>query len=225
MPGSSCSFRAWARTCSLLRVVRSRSDPTSSRVSEPRVHRGFFTLDEVEVRELALAVVRDLRLPTGDEELADFETDALSGFVLARASAGLADSTIRNDTNHLELIRDWFGRPLWEMRPTDADNYFGKVLRDAKPATRTSRAAALTVFFRYLERRHKVERRLWRPLLVHPHPRRQSLRWGGRPHGHRRHLEPRQPNSFLGPRLRPSARHRGTDPAGRLHHPQHRHLR
>ncbi len=35
-----------------------------------------------------------------------------AGFVLARASAGLAGSTIRNDTNHLELIRDWFGRPL-----------------------------------------------------------------------------------------------------------------
>ena len=39
----------------------------------------------------------------------------LAGFVLARASAGLADSTIRNDTGHLQLIRDWFGRPLWEM--------------------------------------------------------------------------------------------------------------
>ncbi|MFF5277208.1 tyrosine-type recombinase/integrase [Streptomyces sp. NPDC000133] len=111
-------------------------------------------------RELALALVRDLRdlrPPTGDEELAGFETDALSGFVLARASAGLADSTIRNDTNHLELIRDWFGQPLWEMRPADADTYFGKVLRNAKPSTRTGRAAALTVFFRYLELRHKVE--------------------------------------------------------------------
>ena len=50
-------------------------------------------------------------------------------FVLARASAGLADSTIRNDTGHLELIRDWFGRPLWEMQPADADSYFGKVDR------------------------------------------------------------------------------------------------
>ena len=67
-----------------------------------------------------------------EEELADFETDVLAGFVLARASAGLVDSTIRNDTNHLELIRDWFGRPLWEMQPADADAYFGKVLRDAQ---------------------------------------------------------------------------------------------
>ena len=105
-------------------------------------------------------MVRDLReqrAPATDEELADFETDVLAGFVLARASAGLADSTIRNDTNHLGLIRDWFDRPLWEMQPTDADAYFGKVLRGAKPATRTGRAAALAVFFQFLELRHKVE--------------------------------------------------------------------
>jgi integrase/recombinase XerD len=65
---------------------------------------------------LALAVVRDLRehrVPATEDELAGFETDVLAGFVLARASAGLTDSTIRNDANHLELIRDWFDRPLW----------------------------------------------------------------------------------------------------------------
>ena len=69
---------------------------------------------------MALALVRDLRdhrAPVSEEDLADFETDVLAGFVLARASAGLADSTIRNDTGHLELIRAWFGRPLWEMQP------------------------------------------------------------------------------------------------------------
>lgn len=109
---------------------------------------------------MALGVVRDLRdhrVPGSEEDLVAFETDILAGFVLARASAGLTDSTIRNDANHLELIRDWFGRPLWEMQPEDGDVYFGKVLRDAKPSTRTGRAAALTVFFRFLELRHKVE--------------------------------------------------------------------
>jgi integrase len=109
---------------------------------------------------LALAVGRDLRehrVPTSEDELADFETDVLAGFMLARASAGLVDSTIRNDTNHLELIRDRFGRPLWEMQPAEADAYFGKILRNAKPSTRTGRAAALTVFFQFLELRHKVE--------------------------------------------------------------------
>ena len=109
---------------------------------------------------MALALVRDLRehrTAASAEELADFETDVLAGFVLARASAGLADSTIRNDTGHLELIRDWFGQPLWEMQPSDADTYFGKVLRESKPSTRTGRAAALTVYFQFLELRHKIE--------------------------------------------------------------------
>ena len=109
---------------------------------------------------MVLALVRDLRdhrAPASEEDLADFETDVLAGFVLARASAGLADSTIRNDTSHLELIRAWFGRPLWEMQPADADAYFGKVLRDARPSTRTGRAAALAVYFQFLELRHKIE--------------------------------------------------------------------
>ena len=86
---------------------------------------------------MALVLVGDLRehrAPASAEELADFETGVLAGFVLARASAGLADSTIRNDTSHLELIRDWFGRPPCEMQPADADVYFGKVLRDAGPS-------------------------------------------------------------------------------------------
>ena len=43
-------------------------------------------------------------MPASAEELADFETDVLAGFVLARASAGLADSTIRNDTSKYTLI-------------------------------------------------------------------------------------------------------------------------
>ncbi len=109
---------------------------------------------------MGLALVRDLRelrAPSSADEVAAFETDVLAGLVLARASAGLADSTIRNDTGHLDLIRDWFGRPLWEMQPEDADTYFGRVLRDAKPATRTGRAAALTVYFQFLELRHKAE--------------------------------------------------------------------
>ncbi len=104
---------------------------------------------------LALALVRDmreLREPSSAEEIESFETD-----VLARASAGLADSTIRNDAGHLDLIREWFGRPLWEMQPEDADAYFGRVLRDARPSTRTGRAAALTVYFQFLELRHRAE--------------------------------------------------------------------
>ena len=65
--------------------------------------------------------LRELREPSSAEEIEAFETDVLAGFVLARASAGLVDSTIRNDIYHLELVRDWFGRPLWELQPADAD--------------------------------------------------------------------------------------------------------
>ncbi|MBV9143604.1 MAG: hypothetical protein JO115_22265 [Pseudonocardiales bacterium] len=90
---------------------------------------------------MALAVVRDLRerrAPATAEELTDFETDVLAGFVLARASAGLADNTIRNDTNHLGLIRDWFGhRPSrpprgWSTRAKLAN------IPDTSPRRRTS---------------------------------------------------------------------------------------
>ncbi len=95
--------------------------------------------------------------PASAEELKQFETDALSGCVLARASAGLADGTIRGDVGHLDQIRSWFGRPLWDMEPADADAYFGKVLRGSPSGTRLARSQALTTYFMFLELRHKVE--------------------------------------------------------------------
>jgi hypothetical protein len=93
---------------------------------------------------LALAVVRDLceqRGPVSAEELEQFETDVLAGFVLARASAGLADGTIRGDIGQLEQIRAWFDRPQWELEPADADVYFGQFLRGAAGGTRLARSA------------------------------------------------------------------------------------
>jgi len=109
---------------------------------------------------MGLAVVRDMRearVPEGPEELAGFETDVLAGFVLARAAAGLSDRTISADVSHLEQARAWFGRPLWEMRPADADEYFGKAMRAAARNTRLSRAQALKTYFAFLELRHKAE--------------------------------------------------------------------
>jgi integrase len=109
---------------------------------------------------LSLAVVRDLRerrAPASPEEIAVFETDVLAGFVLARASAGLADGTIASDIGHLDQLRTWFGKPLWGLEPSDADVYFGKVLRTAAKGTRLARAQALTTFFVFLELRHQVE--------------------------------------------------------------------
>lgn len=110
--------------------------------------------------ELGLAAVRELRearRPATAQELDDFETDVLAGFVLARAAAGVKDDTVRGDVCHLEQLRNWFERPLWEMEPADADRYFGKVLHSAASATRAARAAALDVYFHFLELRHKVE--------------------------------------------------------------------
>ncbi|MCP2243286.1 tyrosine-type recombinase/integrase [Lentzea aerocolonigenes] len=109
---------------------------------------------------MALSVVRDLRearRPASAEELADFETDLLAEFVLARASAGLSDGTIRGEISNLEQIREWFGRPLWEMEPPDADSYFGQVLRRAASGTRHARTSALTTYFAFLELRHQAE--------------------------------------------------------------------
>jgi integrase/recombinase XerD len=79
---------------------------------------------------LSLSVVRDLRearTPLSPEELVEFETDVLAGFVLARAAAGLSDATISSDVIHIEQVRAWLGRPLWAMEAADADAYFGRV--------------------------------------------------------------------------------------------------
>jgi hypothetical protein len=110
--------------------------------------------------ELALAVVNDLRVaraPATAEDLEALETDVLAGFVLARAAAGLSDGTISSDVVHLEQVRAWFGRPLWEMEPTAADVYFGRVLRSTAKGTRLARAQALKTFYLFLELRHKIE--------------------------------------------------------------------
>jgi site-specific recombinase XerD len=127
-----------------------------------RLHGGwpFGEVGEGGVLGLALAAVRDLRerrAPASPAEVEEFETDVLAGFVLARASAGLADSTIRGDVGQLEQVREWFGRPLWEMEPADVDAYLGRVLRNASSGTRLARAQALTTYFAFVELRHKVE--------------------------------------------------------------------
>jgi site-specific recombinase XerD len=109
---------------------------------------------------VGVELMRDLREvgpPATADELVDLETDVLAGFVLARASAGLADATIRVDVHTLEQVRELFGRPLWEMRPADADRLFATGFRSCAPSTRSGKAATLSVFFRYLELRHKVE--------------------------------------------------------------------
>ncbi len=107
---------------------------------------------------MSLGLVHDLRpalrLDT-PEEIAAFEQDLLAEFVLARSSAGVADVTIRNDVSMVVQVREWFGRPLWELTAADADRYFGRHLRDAAPATRRHKATAIAIYFEFLEVRHK----------------------------------------------------------------------
>src|SRR5258708_19943028 len=110
-------------------------------------------MGEGEEARLSLAAVRDLRdarSPAGPDELVAFETDVLAGFVLARAAAGLADATIRSDVTHLEQVRSWFGRPLWDMGPADADAYFGTMLLHAAKATRLAPPPPLPTSFLFL---------------------------------------------------------------------------
>jgi hypothetical protein len=108
----------------------------------------------------ALAVVRDLRtelrLQTPEKTTA-FEQDLLAEFVLARSSAGVADATIGQDVATVGQLREWFGRPLWELTPTDLDRYFGTHLRDAAPAIRQHKANAIAIYFEFLQVRHTPE--------------------------------------------------------------------
>jgi hypothetical protein len=85
---------------------------------------------------VGLAAVRDirpqLRLETRDE-IGAFEQDLLAEFVLARASAGITDATISADVAAVAGLREWFGRPLWEMTARDLDRFFGQDQRGLAP--------------------------------------------------------------------------------------------
>ncbi len=55
----------------------------------------FVNTGRLRVTLSAVVDLRDFRPLASPEELEAFEVDVLAGFVLARASAGLADGTIR----------------------------------------------------------------------------------------------------------------------------------
>lgn len=107
---------------------------------------------------MPLAAVRDLRpqlrLET-IEEIGAFEQDLLAEFVMARSSAGITDATIRWDVGAVAGLREWFGRPLWEMTPKDLDTFFGRDQKDRASGTKVRKAAAFAVYFEFLELRHK----------------------------------------------------------------------
>ena len=107
---------------------------------------------------MALAAVRDLRpqlrLETADE-VGAFEQDLLAEFVLARASAGITGTMIRWDVTAVTGLREWFGRPLWELAARDLDRFFGHDQRGMAAGTRVRKAAAFAVWFEFLELRHQ----------------------------------------------------------------------
>lgn len=107
---------------------------------------------------VSLAIVRDLRPElrlTTPEELAAFEQDLLSEFVLARASAGISDGTVAGDVSVIVEVPSWFARPLWEMEPRDLDRFFGRHQQGMAHATKVHKAHSLSVYFEFLELRHK----------------------------------------------------------------------
>jgi integrase len=109
---------------------------------------------------VGLAAVRDirphLRLETPDE-VGAFEQDLLAEFVLARSSAGITDTTISADVAAVVGLREWFGRPLWEMAARDLDRFFGADQKNLAPGTKVRKAASFAVFFEFLELRHRPD--------------------------------------------------------------------
>lgn len=80
----------------------------------------------------------------------------LPGFVLARAAAGLSDGTIRGDESHLEQVRSWFGRPLWEVQAPGC----GRLLRHGAARGALghafARAQASKTYVEFVELRHAI---------------------------------------------------------------------
>ena len=106
---------------------------------------------------MGLAAVRDLRphlrLETPDEIQA-FELDMLAEFVLARASAGITDTTISADVAAVVGLRNGSAAAVGDDRPGR-----GPVLRrrSEEPGSgqKVLKAAAFAVFFEFLELRHR----------------------------------------------------------------------
>jgi len=109
---------------------------------------------------VGLAAVRDIRphlwLETPDE-VAAFEQDLLAEFVLARSSAGITDTTVSADVAAVVGLREWFGRPLWEMGARDLDRFFGADRKELAAGTKVRKAASFAVFFEFLELRHRPD--------------------------------------------------------------------
>ena len=74
--------------------------------------------------------------------------------MLARASAGITDTTISSDVAAVIGLREWVG-PVWELAARDLDQYFGRDQRSLAAGTKVRKAAAFAVWFEFLELRHQ----------------------------------------------------------------------
>lgn len=109
---------------------------------------------------MGLALVEALRPQpslTDPDAIAAFEQDLLSEYVLARASAGVGDRTIAGEADVIVELRDWFGRPLWQMQPADLDRFFGVAQKAMAGGTRVRKANAISIYFTFLELRHRPD--------------------------------------------------------------------
>lgn len=109
---------------------------------------------------MALAVVRSLgsprRLATA-AELEDFEQELVDQYALAMAGAGITDRHISSDRGTVVEFVRFVGRPVWTVRPNDADRYLTWLLRDRRQARTTVQGKAWTLrqFFDFLIARYQ----------------------------------------------------------------------
>jgi hypothetical protein len=108
----------------------------------------------------SLSIVGDQRVASRlecDEDAASFQEHLFAEYVLARASRGVSDTSIRSELSAVEEFLAFAGVWAWEIEPAHADRFLGKAQRKQAPATRRGKATKIDIFFRFLELRYQRE--------------------------------------------------------------------
>lgn len=107
-----------------------------------------------------LAVVRSIGMPrrlTSAAEFDDFEQELVDQWVLALAGAGLSDSHVAGERAAVVEFLRFAGRPLWTVRPDDADRWL-RMLRVTEGQARTTikdKAQGVARFYSFLIARYQ----------------------------------------------------------------------
>lgn len=80
----------------------------------------------------------------------DLEAAALESSAHALRALAVSEVEIVRHLEALGAIRQWLGRPLWEMTSDEADVYFGEFLRFREFGLRVAYARALARYFVWL---------------------------------------------------------------------------